>query len=145
MILAGCSGTKNMSSDSLFKVQKATVQKSVGGAPGAGISYTYLIELLYDTDKSVHFDSLWVADNASLPVQVIRADRKLYGKPFEKGEILTIRARNIVNGVMKNETTGGPAPIEFSGAALLGYTVEDSEKMYTVIEELTELEKQINP
>lgn len=145
MIIAGCSGSKNLSSDNLMTVQKATVQKSIGGAPGSGISYTYTMDILYDTDKSIHFDSLWVGDNGALPLQVIRADRKMYGKPFEKGEILTVRARNIVNGVMKNEAIGGAAPMDFSGDALLGFTLENSEKMYKVIEKLTELEKKINP
>lgn len=145
LLIAGCSGSKNLSSDKLMNIEKATMQKSIGGAPGSGISYTYALTVNYDTDKTIHFDTLWVADKPGLPVQVIRADRKQYGKPFQKGETLIIRARTIVNGVMKNETEGGPAPIEYEGAALLGFTVEDSEKMYLVIEELTELEKKINP
>jgi len=124
LIIAGCSGSKNMSADKMIDVTKATVQKSIGGAPGSGISYTYTMDVLYDTDKTIHFDSLWVGDKGALPVQVIRADRKMYGKPFEKGEVLIIRARNIVKGVMKNEVQGGAAPMEFSGDALLSYIME---------------------
>jgi len=145
LILAGCSGSKNLSSDKLLTVQKATVQKSIGGAPGSGISHTYLLDILFDTDKSIHFDSLWVAEKPGMGVRVLRADREMYGKAFEKGEVLTIRARSISNSSNKQETSGGPAPIDFEGDALLGFTLDDSKKMYLVIEKLEVLEKQINP
>lgn len=132
-----------------LKVLEATSQEWAGGTfeSGYGTNYKITMKARGGSDKlSVH--DLWVGEDY-FEVKAVKDPTRRHDFNFEKRDSIYVFAKvtfkpDKEGQYAKEFNADKPCPIEFNGAALLGYTWKGKQK-YLKIEEFEKLEKLIYP
>lgn len=123
-----------------FKVLQATSQEWVAGARGGGRGTTYTIQIHITSASSILFDSIWI-NNKRLKIDIKKGGNLQQPTTLKENDTLTLLASDYAGrttpGRKQEEkdpaATGSvPAPISYSGAALLGYSVADTKRYYVL-------------
>lgn len=122
-----------------FLLINATYENWVAGVKNGGSGTEYHFKLTVNTNETLSFDSLWVNQHA-LKAFVAQKDG-ISNKPAEYGNGDTITVRASFIKTPNKQITNVEPPINHSGAALLGYTVNNKRMYFTI----SEMEKIIGP
>lgn len=137
-----CGGTK-------LKIKELTSQKWAGGQYQSGYGTDYVIKLKAKAPSGqFSVDGIWV-DDLYIPFRLVPEPGQPDNRSFKRGEELAWRGglvyRPDENGAMiLYQAEKQPAPIAFTGAGLIRYTMKGVVK-YQEIKEIKELEMLIYP
>lgn len=140
--LFACSQKVVKQPNSYFEVLQATSRSWVSGVPGGGSGIDYRFQIKIKTNRSIQFDSIWVAGKKQ-KVKLEKAGE--YGEAkLTRNDVVTLFASDYRGSPGKginpreeqkkhdSKADSAKAPIPFAGAALLKYTVDGSAKYFEV-------------
>ncbi|MFO7617822.1 MAG: hypothetical protein R6V75_11280 [Bacteroidales bacterium] len=137
-----CGGSK-------VRVKEATSQKWAGGQYQSGYGTDYVVNLKAKAPSGqFSVDGIFV-DDLYIPLRLANMPGQPEDRAFRRGEELSWRGglvyRPDENGTMiLHRAENRPAPVAFTGAALIRYTLKGQVK-YQEIKEIKELEMLIYP
>jgi hypothetical protein len=114
---------------------EATSQNWTAGVAGGGSGTEYYFKVQITSSRQLKFDSAWINSKA-YPVFLSKNKPAVSSAPvtFENGDTITLRVSDLAN----HQVNDSKPPIDFNGAALIGYSL-DNKPDYFVIREITRL------
>ena len=115
-----------------FKLLSSTYESWVAGIPNGGSGTEYYFKTAINTGEKIQFDSLWLR-NKSFSIFITKGSKSISDKPitFSKGDTIILRVSDLQTTHVLKETK---PPVNFEGAALIGYSVNGKREYYTVRE-----------
>ena len=127
--------------DEYFKVTSATSQGWSGGAYGSGSGINYYFYIAFNKDVKIRFDSVWITNENSFPLTIPNTSVQDSSRRYKYGENISLFAeeyfpgeRDYHNGIYEEEKKGSLPPINFKGAALIRFYVNNKPYYYTIDE-----------
>jgi hypothetical protein len=117
-----------------FTLLSATSQSWTAGIPSGGTGTDYYFKIKINSADKIKFDSAWI-NNKRFEIFISRETAAISNEQinFSKGDNITLRVSEIKNQNIKTENL--KPPLEYEGAALIGYTVNDK-RQYFIIKEI---------
>ena len=123
---------------SYFKVTKSTSQGWLRRPAGSGRGINYTFNIIFKTSAKVNFDTVWITGGNGLDIRFAQPAWK--DSSFEKGNTFTLYAEQYypgqidrLKGKTNNKESSLP-PVNYTGKALLRYTVENKTYYYSIPE-----------
>ena len=137
-----CLATSTSDAQKFFKIVDATKQSWSGGLPQNGSGTTYSVIVVLKTDMKIEFKDFWLGNDYGIPD--ISSLSYSDGRALKKGDTAVVKYtvhHYPPNSPMADEsrTIVKPAPIYYSGQALLGFSVAGSAPVYRAVKSFREL------
>lgn len=111
-----------------FEVIQAHSEAWTGGAKNSGSGTEYYFKTVISANEHIKFDSLWI-DNEAMPLMAIKGKKYDAKAVIAKNDTVLLRASHKNN---PKATAIVKPPVAYTGAALIGYTVNGKKHYYTV-------------
>jgi hypothetical protein len=123
-----------------FTLLSATSQSWTAGIPSGGSGIEYYFKVKINSIDKIKFDIAWI-NNRKFEIFISKETEAISSEPikFTKGDIITLRVSDIRNQNLKIENL--KPPLNYEGAALIGYTVNDKQEYFII----KEIKKQTSP
>jgi hypothetical protein len=128
-------------SNEYFTVTSATSQGWSGGAYGSGGGINYYFYITFNKDVKIRFDSVWITNENSFPLTIPTTSVQDSSRRYKTGENISLFAeeyfpgeRDYNYGNYEEEKKGSLPPINFKGAALIRFYVNNKPYYYTIDE-----------
>jgi hypothetical protein len=128
-------------SNEYFTVTSATSQGWSGGAYGSGGGINYYFYISFNKDAKIRFDSVWITNGNSFPLTIPTTSVQDSSRRYKTGENISLFSeeyfpgeRDYHNGIYEEVKKGSLPPINYKGAALIRFYVNNKPYYYTIDE-----------
>lgn len=129
-----CLNSKSLNNNRYFKLIQANKQSWTAGIETGGSGIDYSFQLIIKTNQNISFDSVWINNKA---FKLITTKRRIFisNEPitFSRGDTILIKSSESTNSKHQNIITS--PPIEYNGAALIGYYYKNN-RGYCVVKNI---------
>lgn len=124
------------SSHEMFILLSASSKRWISGLPNGDNGIEYYFKLKIHTSQQLSFDSAWINNDVFI-ISVSKETSTISNRPvtINNGDIITLRITDLQNRTIRKANV--KAPIDFNGAALISYKLDDKQK-YFIIKEIHE-------
>jgi hypothetical protein len=118
----------------MFTLLSASSKSWISGLPDGDNGIEYYFKLKIHTSQQLSFDSAWI-NNDVFTISISKETSTISNRPvtINNGDIVTLRITDLQNRTIRKANV--KAPIDFNGAALISYKVDDTQK-YLIIKEI---------
>ena len=118
----------------MFTLLSASSKSWISGLPNGDNGIEYYFKLKIHTSQQLSFDSAWINNDVFI-ISVSKETSIISNRPvtINNGDIITLRITDLQNRTIRKANV--KAPIDFNGAALISYKLDDKQK-YFIIKEI---------
>lgn len=122
------------SSHEMFILLSASSKSWISALPNGDNGIEYYFKLKIHTSQQLSFDSAWINNDVFI-ISVSKETSTISNRPvtINNGDIITLRITDLQNRTIRKANV--KAPIDFNGAALISYKLDDKQK-YFIIKEI---------
>ena len=122
------------SSQEMFTLLSASSKSWISGLPNGDNGIEYYFKVKIHTSQQLSFDSAWINNDVFI-ISASKETSTISNRPvtINNGDIITLRITDLQNRTIRKANV--KAPIDFNGAALISYKLDDKQK-YFIIKEI---------